>query len=216
MSKSLEEELNFDGNLTEFLKTTSFLGFDPKHTRSLVEKKNVPLSTIAKAISFGLNRGTNLKSILVKTSEAGKAEIQKVMNAIGIVSTGDEKADESGRINKIDKDTITLPRLMAAFPVLTCTVNMDPNVRKLPITTELPVPFQWFGAGSVIPLKHSDMALWEEWYRKADQLINANKDILNDPRQYIESVKNSSILTAEERNKYHKALRHKSVQSLSH
>lgn len=204
MSK-YDQELSFNEDLSEFLAKTSFQGFDPQHIRNIVEKnRTIKISDIAKAISFGLNRGTNLEKILSKSSDEGKQIIRSVMDKINVVSTGGIDEEKS-----TGRDVITLSRLMAAYPVLTCTLNCRRDVRKLPVTTTLHVAFQWFGAGSVIPLGDKDMALWESWYDDADRIINpVNR---KDPSKFIDAIKSSKILSAEERVSFHRSLKSKTV-----
>lgn len=111
--------------LVEWQTSIAYDGFNPRNTISLLMKREPNTIKLKKEIgrlmTLYIERGNNLEKALGKMKDKGSSEVRNLMAKYSIKS----RVGPTG-----SRDTITLARVSACFPVLTMTImaSLD-NVR---------------------------------------------------------------------------------------
>lgn len=111
--------------LVEWQTSIAYDGFNPRNTISLLMKREPNVVKLKREVSrlmtLYIERGNNLEKALGKMKEKGSSEVRSLMAKYSIKS----RVGPTG-----SRDTITLARVSACFPILTMTImaSLD-NVR---------------------------------------------------------------------------------------
>jgi hypothetical protein len=158
--EKLDAIMALDFDVTDqLINDLAFQGFDPRVifniVRKLIEKENSRKDQLRTLIVFGLTRGfgggKNWEKIYAKSTDKGK---QKLEGAVKLFHV------QLGK--PATRTTITVPRLMAAFPLLTQKTFqqlLNRGFANTHDTFEGTLPLVWRYAGSAAAM---DSISWDE------------------------------------------------------
>jgi hypothetical protein len=165
--------IKVDSSVLELKKTFAYNGFNPvtiyKEMIVNAENEEVFRKDLNILLVVAMTRGTNITSILNKSSAAAKEILVPIFKRYNIKKGMNKLQDDNNT-------TITLNRLMSSFPNV-CYQLARLNVIRDPVgeNSTLPVPLRFTSAPSIIT-REEVFEEWKDWAKKFDAIINPSPD----------------------------------------
>lgn len=163
------EAMSVDDDIASF----SYIGFSPEKLlatlQSIESNESALIKDVVSLLVLATLRGTNFAKAVKKMDKGGAAKIASLAQKYRL------KANASGG----DADSITLTRLMAAFPLVTLMIRIkcgSPFVGALPVG--LPAAFAFPSGAALIPADDDTRyKLWVTWAQSFNGVIKGTGDV---------------------------------------
>lgn len=160
--------VDFDESIEALAQQYAFVGYDPVRTYEVMLSKEPNKQTLAADVShilmFVAQRGTKSEKAVRRMSDAGKANLQRLIAKYSI----QENAAQT------DADIISFSRIACAFPHVMLKICKKGIARDVAPGGDLPQALRFLQAPSLF-FDDQFKAPWLEWAKKVDAIINPGK-----------------------------------------